>query len=407
MHRALASSENLALDVGPPETRLRAPPLEKLERSGRPLEEMRGDRDLRPYGPPADPVPGLPPRDPIYRPDFEGLVAAINSLGVGRRPGIRIGGVEMTQSTQYFNYDGLGTGAGTDNSIPLVANKTLVIRVYVEIRPDAGYVPARVMARVRFAGQNFAPTGGGPRQPREGRLLRRASLGDTFNFRIPAALCRGTRTFEVTAYDANADTNVGAGVGIGNDGSVVPFSSTTETFVASFQNVPSMRVCGVMVNYAGPGFDLPAPVGTSLPDTLARFLPMFPIQGFDFGPCVQTTWGDDMKIQAGNKFSGWDSLLNYITGLRNASTIPAIYVGLLPPDMSMQIGVGQRGIGRPGVAIASQDDTRAMSHELGHASGLSHVNAGGAPAPLTRTTLNTAMETFRSAPSAKSASIRR
>jgi hypothetical protein len=317
----------------------------------------------------------------IFKDEIEKIKDAIS----GRHhlpPGIRIVDAELTQSTQFFNFDSLSSGAGSDNSVPLVANKDLVIRVYFDKRPGlAGYVPARITGRVRFAGQEFAPLNG-PIQPLDRSLIRRSNINHTLNFRIPAALCHGDKTFRVSIFDTDYNTGIG-GIGIYSDGSLMRFSSTAETFYATFRYVPPLRVCGVMINYAGPpNFDIPAPLGTDLPTTLSRFLPMFPIHGFDFGPCTVTPWGDDMKIKSGEKWSGWDSLLTFITNLRNASTIRAFYVGLLPANLSGQLSAWQRGIGRPGVAIAAQNDTRALSHELGHAMNLQHLNDGIAAGPF-------------------------
>jgi len=46
---------------------------------------------------------------------------------------------------------------------------------------------------------------------------------------------------------------------------------------------------------------------------------MFPIHGFDFGPRVVTSWGDDMSLVSGTKGSGWDSHLTHTSGERHVS----------------------------------------------------------------------------------------
>jgi hypothetical protein len=88
-----------------------------------------------------------------------------------------------------------------------------------------------------------------------------------------------------------------------------------------------------------------------------------------------------MKKKSTEKGSGWSSLLTFITNLRNAPTVRTFYVGLLPANLSGQLSTSQRGIGRPGVAIAAKDDTRALSHELGHAMYLDHLKDGLADGP--------------------------
>jgi hypothetical protein len=358
--------------------------LDKLAQAARLLGDVSRALGLSRHGPTLGPTgePDLSPVvpfEPLPDLDLNRIIDALNAIKIGRGPGIRIGGVEMTQSTQFFNYNQLGTGVGADNAVPLITNKELVLRVYVEIRPNAGYVPVEVTGRVRFAGQEFTPLNG-PLRPQKAGLVQRSRLNDTLNFRIPAALCRGSRTFQVRVFDAA--TLPFGGVGIYVDGSVIDFASTTDTFVATFRDVPPMRLMGVMVNYVGSNVNLPAPIGTDLVDTVSRFLPMFPLHGFDFGPCVSTPWGDDMTLVSGTKGSGWDSLFSYIANLRDASDVSAYYVGLLPKNLSSTIGTGQLGLGNPGIAIAASGNTRALSHELGHATLLGHVNAGGAPAPF-------------------------
>jgi hypothetical protein len=353
---------------------------EKIDLAKRLTDQINKELQELTFGPGGEPaIPGLPD-ELIFKDELEKIKDIIT--GKYRLPtGMRIADAELTQSIQFFNFDNQSSGAGNDNSVPLIANKDLVIRVYIDKRPGlAGYVPNRVTGRIRFAGQDFYPLNG-PIQVLDRHLIRRSNINHTLNFRIPAALCRGNRTFQVKVYDYAYNSGI-AGIGINGDGTLMKFSSTTETFYATFRDAAPLRVCGVMVNYAGPGFNLPAPLGTDLPTTLNRFLPMFPIHGYDFGPCTVTTWGDDMRIKGGDKGSGWDSLLTHITNLRNASTIRAFFVGLLPTNLAGQIGSWQRGIGRPGVAIAAKDDTRALSHELGHAMCLDHLEDGIAGGPF-------------------------
>lgn len=356
---------------------LPAPLVEKIQQVQRLMGEINRDLGLPPLGPGGDPVtpPGVIPSMVFPRDEIERIRDSIFGSILDRQPGIRIAGVEMTQSVQFFNLDKQSSGAGGDNSVPLVANKELVLRVFVETRTGlTGYIPARVTGRVRVGGQDFAPLNG-PLQPQERSLLRRANMNHTLNFRIPAAVCRGTRNISVRVFDAAA-ANPLVGVGIYIDASL-KFSSTSETFAATFRDVPPLKVIGVMVHFTGNGLDLPAPPGTSLVDTLVRFLPMFPIHGFDFGPCVVLDAGEDLKVAA-----GWNNLINTIANLRSASTQRAIFVGLLPANITGQVNGMQRGIGRPGIAIAARDDTRALSHEFGHATLIDHVDAGGAPAPF-------------------------
>ena len=49
-----------------------------------------------------------------------------------RRSKIAIAGIERTQAVQYFLFNGQGSGFAADNTVPLVANKSMILRVYVD-----------------------------------------------------------------------------------------------------------------------------------------------------------------------------------------------------------------------------------------------------------------------------------
>jgi hypothetical protein len=308
--------------------------------------------------------------------DLQNIVDRLKGIKPQLPSALQILDVEMTQSTQFFNFDGRSSGAASDNSVSLIANKMTVLRVYVAHRTGpTGYVPARFTGEVRVAGQVLQPLNG-IRPLQERAALRRAYIDDSLNFRIPANLCVGLRQFEVRIWDPDRELfqfNVPLGAG--------GRSSDSGTYGARFWPQPPMKLQGVLITYAGPQGNTSAPVGMALVDTVVRFLPMFPIHGFDFGPCTSLTVTDDLSIQPGNKGSAWDSTLNTLANLRTASTLRTYFVGLLPKGLPTSLGSNNVGIGRPGCAIAPQDYTRALSHELGHACWLAHLKDGFAPAP--------------------------
>src|SRR3954471_9430583 len=93
---------------------------------------------------------------------------------------LAIAGLELTQSIQFNG--AVGTSYGTDNSIPLVALKTLVARVYPFVRP--GLAAPDALTGVRITGElvlsvgnrvvyRTGPTsGGGARVGSRADLLR-------------------------------------------------------------------------------------------------------------------------------------------------------------------------------------------------------------------------------------------
>ena len=361
--------------------------VEKVLQVRRLLGEIHHALGLPPLGPGGGPlvppgtIPGMVvPKDEIERirdSIYGGIATGIVGAALELPPGIQIAGVETTQAIQFFNLNKQGSGAGADNSVPLVAGKELVLRVYVERRTGpTGYVPATVTARVRIGARELLPLNG-PIPVLAPGLLQRSNLNHTLNFRVPAALCHGTRTITVRAFDA-AEVPPWAGTGVGLEVGVIRVSSTSETLAVRFREVPPIRVSAVLINFTGNDLNLPAPPATALLDTLARFLPMLPTHGFDFGPCEQFQYGESLAVRA-----GWDTLLDRIADKRSLSSVLTFFVGLLPEKTMEQVkDATLRGIGRPGVAVGSRNDTRALSHEFGHATRIEHVDAGGAPAPF-------------------------
>jgi len=115
---------------------------------------------------------------------------------------LKIISVETTQSIQYLAIE--GTGAGNDNSISLVANKPLLVRVYLRSEfTDPVYVDGRLAVY-----ESDSPTSNIRRVIEPNQLVtmsasstsRRNNLGETLNFIIPAADCLGRIRFEILAW---------------------------------------------------------------------------------------------------------------------------------------------------------------------------------------------------------------
>ncbi len=343
----------------------------------------RGGTGMPEGGPGGDPVvpPGVPiPGGLIPEWEIKRIRDAILKDIVGGiflpEAGISIVGVELTQAIQFFNFDKLSSGAGTDNSVPLVAGKDLLVRVFVASTFGIGAAADTVNGRIVVGGKTLQSLNG-PIAPLPSSQLRRSQLNHSLNFRVPAALCHGNRTIKISVFDARPRNPY-----IDVYGPSKPkLARASRNVVASFQDVPPIRLRGFLVNYTGGGLNIAAPTGNAFIDTVMRFLPMFPTHGYDFGPCEVMSWSDDMSIASGNKNSGWDSLINNLLTTRSASSIRAVSIGLLPPNLAGTLGSSQRGIGNWGVAISAQDDTRALSHEIGHAFGMLHLNDGMAAGP--------------------------
>lgn len=275
---------------------------------------------------------------------------------------IRIYGVELTQSTQYFNFRGQGSGEGEDNSLPLVANKDLIVRVYAAVNKfSLNPPPFEYTGTLTYEGKTIYPLNA-PRRLWTYDNTERRLLTDTLNFRIPAADCRGRKSFRIQVQDANP-ANVSA------------FTRAQTVVRADFRVVPNLHITGVLFSFTGNGQNLAAPTGIDLVNSLGRFLPMMPFPGFNYHVCTLDTYNGDLLTD-----DGWSGVLRRLSNLRSTAGGGSVYVGLLPARTAETVGSNTRGIGNWGVAVGSRDDTRALSHEIGHALMQLHIDACGAPA---------------------------
>jgi hypothetical protein len=345
---------------------------DKLDQISKMVSELR--RDL--IGSELDPIDDtqLPPwKKPLNKDNTAQIVDALTKLTdpFVRRSGIKIEGIEMTQSVQFYDLYGQGSADDSDNMVPLVTGKDLILRVYVERRHGSLFAaPDSFNGVVTYRGKQVASLNG-PQRLQEATALRRNLINDSLNFRIPAADCHGTVTFNVRVYEWRGDSKfITPGVLFDN------YHTATYTIVAEFREIPRMRITGVLIRFTGNGQNWAAPTGVDLVNTLGRFLPMFPTPGFDYGFCQVADFDKDLTVR-----KNWDELLKNITNVRSMSTNRTYFVGLLPPGVATLASAAARGIGNMGVAVASQDDTRAMSHELGHACALPHVNVNGPEPP--------------------------
>ena len=347
---------------------------EKIEQ----LQRLRREIELELIGlgaKPVDDTPQVPmPRRPIPHDEIQEIIDALNRRldPFRQRSGIRISGVEMTQSVQYYDLHGQGSGVDSDNSVPLVAGKDLILRAYVEQRPGSIFGwPAQFHGTVTYRGKQVQAMNG-PQPLQAATALRRRLINDSLNFRIPAADCHGNPTFTIRVYEWSRFSQY-------LDPKTAPVSPhhASYTIPARFRDVPRMKITGVLLGLKQQIIYIAPPSGPDLVKTMARFLPMLPTAGFDYYPCVR----QDVESGIGSK-AAWDILINVVANLRSASTERAFYVGLVDDATLGSIPISARGIGRPGVALSFKDDTRALSHELGHACSQDHVNVNSPPAPL-------------------------
>jgi hypothetical protein len=295
-------------------------------------------------------------------------------------PRLTIVGIERTQSIQFFMFNGQGSGAGTDNSVPLIAQKSTVLRVYIDGTTPTGASPASAVSGVLTLDPGpTIPPANGPIAPTPSTGINRGLANATLNFLLPASLCTGTRTCTVSVFDPQ-----------------LPGPRLVEselTISLAFQSVPRLRVHGVLVHVTGPGPNLPAPTDVALGNTLGTLLRIGPLSGIDYSGYTTIDFNGDLTslpTSAGGCGMGWEQLLGQLRALRAGSGTADVYVGIL--DFGVPVGV--LGCGGSGVAAARDGDPFTMAHEVGHALGRSH-----APCPMGIGSVDPSYPTFDMFPS--------
>ncbi|HEX3144359.1 MAG TPA: hypothetical protein VHQ64_10340 [Pyrinomonadaceae bacterium] len=267
-------------------------------------------------------------------------------------------GTEFTQAIQYWNFPaGQGTGSAPNNSIPLVAGKPTIVRVYpdVIVRRDRFNIPNQITGSLRVSSQagpiNLPPLGG-PITAQAASLINRASLRDTINFRIPWQYCSGEITCRIRINDV-----------------AQPSDFDEEILDLTFEDVPLLDVHSVLIHYQGPDFfDKPVDAratGLDVLLTLDYVLRTYPISGFNFDGCEVLTW---TKKVATNQ--GFSDLHAQIASMRAMAGSSDTYIALLPP----QAGCASTcGLGGGDVALYFADSPPEASHEIGHALDRKHT----------------------------------
>jgi hypothetical protein len=303
---------------------------------------------------------------------------------------LSIVGVEKTQAIQYFSINGQGSGYAPDNSLRLVAQRTTVLRVYIDRtpppapdrpRPWPQPIPIRVSGRlivdrVQSNGslQRLAildPINGSI-APRTAASIDRGNADHTLNFRVPASQCQGLLRFTVIAFDdipvvtevaAEAMAAPAAGAGHASDSTVV---------YGRFVPAPTFRVHGVLVHYTGDGMDLPAPTGLDLAATLEYVLRTYPIGRIEFDDCTEIELDKNLRTPGGGcgpGFEGPGGLMEILADFDDSSDRTSIHVGLIPSGAIMSVG----GCGNRNIAAAKDGAGVTLAQEMGHALDRKHA----------------------------------
>ena len=299
--------------------------------------------------------------------------------------GLSVYGIEVTQAIQYFASDQHLTDPkdqGADNACRLVAGKPACVRVYVRSLVGAGPISATLEVQRQKIGKLWPTVTTLKPDPSSLKTVppssttsyadTRSNLNHTVNFVIPASEMIGI---------LRLIARVKAGI--------LAAEAPCEVNVTLRQ---TLRLKGVMIAYDGPEsmaqnapkLTIAAPTLADLQATAGTALTLFPVESTavfeSAGTFTLTHHLLETTFPQQGCGSPWNKLLDQVEVQRTADgNKPGwIYYGLLPAGVPMW---PVTGCGGGGLAAGSVGDAKALAEESGHACGLGHAPAGGAPHP--------------------------
>jgi hypothetical protein len=280
---------------------------------------------------------------------------------------LSVNNLEITQAVQ-----------DTNNSVPLVAGRATVLRIYPHTNTTD---PVQGVSVSVSATRNGQPLAYSPQTAGPGTVVvnpRRSDINSSFNLRLPADWLSGVVTLQVTIDPSNAIEEKDE-------------TNNTYTTTLTFNSVPPLNVTIVPINYFDTmyGYYYPAPTQSESQYIYSSLMQMYPVSG------VNITWHSNYPNN--NWFDGqleftpaWDTLLNRILALMISENAPAtqVYWGLIPVENSSGKtwvgGATMQGYSQPGtrggIGLASyphfSNGGVLIAHEVGHMLGLWHAPCG-------------------------------
>jgi hypothetical protein len=297
-------------------------------------------------------------------------------------PNLRIGGIEQTQATQFFQSllnpcpDRPGiSGPCPSNDIALVANKALVLRVYPDVLPTSTK-PITALTGVVETKPTGSTTPNIPLTPynisvpprRLSQVLRK-NANDTLNFRIPAAKCRGSLDVRVTIFDAQHPAETG-------------FTASQISMKLQFVETAPLKIRLVRIHYknAARAMDTPAPTTADFWTTAQLTLKTYPIPRIDVvRDSVELYDGDFTSFFASGgpgAQGSTNTIFEILTRLLTAEGLAedVHYLAIIPGFPANRTGASGWAISRQQIAVVF--DGHAMAQEIGHDSGFPHHAPG-------------------------------
>ena len=314
------------------------------------------------------------------------MTTSTTNLTTKPRQLLTVLGIEATQAIQFFNLNGQGSGLAPDNSLPMVANKPMILRVYVAVAP-----PFTPLVVGKFTGQVTYSVNGVTQTARPlvefvnvkvAADIQRRRLSDSLNFRIPAAHCNGTVTFNVTLEVSPVSTpfplspplhaarTVTTQLDVDTEG---PTSVTL-----TFDEVPPPSMYIVAVRHERPnGPDDREPTCPEIVQLLDETVRMYPISRFDLlGLSVIEVTGDfGQSGGSGPCGTAFNPIHEILREMQNGSD--DVYVALMPPELRGNAVLGCFS----GHAMVCRFSSVILAHEFGHELKRGHVATAQNPNP--------------------------
>ena len=279
---------------------------------------------------------------------------------------LTIGALEITQGIQ-----------DTANSVPLIAGKPAVIRIFAETNTVTPFGPVSLSVSASRGGQALpnSPVVTGPFVIP--LTWSRGEINSSANVRVPAEWLSGSVEMQVQVDPGDSVWEIDE-------------SNNTQNFSASFTQVPALDVRVVPINYIGINGTYPAP--TSWPYIESWLRKIYPTgevlmsrrANFEYDGPLETIYG-------------WNELLDNIWLLRQSDHAPAarIYYGLIPVESGgrswLIYGEGILGNGfvgaRAAIGVVSSSNYGTnggtiAGHEIGHTLGRWHSPCGAPPGTM-------------------------
>jgi hypothetical protein len=307
------------------------------------------------------------------------------------RSDLTIVGVERTQGIQYFSFNGQGSGYAADNSVPLIAQRTLVLRVYVNSKRaqrPGNNIPVLISGRVtveRVGEHSISPVAvlepiNGPISARSASAINRGNPDHTLNFRLSAADCQGLLSFLVEIFASEQVLAPPSALAGSTEITGSPGITTAPSFgfAELCESVPTFRIRALLIHYTGHGMDVAAPTGLDFAKTCEFIIKTYPIGRMDFAGCIEVEFNGDLGAPGGGCGPGWEGLLQLLRDTMDSSDDNDIYVALVPGGA---FSPGTAGCGNTGVAAAFAGSGAVLAQEVGHAFHRKHAPSGGAGGP--------------------------